>query len=103
MIYRAAAALPDDDRQSAVDGLRGQLRIMAVAAGATPDWTTLVVAGPVEMAGAEDRTRFEWTASVAARGATVLDDLTSRTRCHRLASSATPRWRSAPTAHTLTA
>ena len=75
MIYRAAAALPDDDRQSAVDGLRGQLRIMAVAAGATPDWTTLAVAGPVEMADAEDRTRFEWTASVAARGATVLDDL----------------------------
>jgi hypothetical protein len=75
VIYRAAAALPDDDRQSAVDGLRGQLRIMAVAAGATPDWTTLVVAGPVEMADAEDRTRFEWTASVAVRGATVLDDL----------------------------
>ena len=73
MIYRAAAALPDDDRQSAVDGLRGQLRIMAVAAGATPDWTTLVVAGPVEMAGAEDRTRFEWTASVAVRGATGFD------------------------------
>ena len=75
MIYRAAAALPDDDRQSAVDGLRGQLRIMAVAGGATPDWTTLVVAGPVEMAGGEDRTRFEWTASVTVRGATVLDDL----------------------------
>ena len=73
MIYRAAAALPDGDRQSAVDGLRDQLRIMAVAAGATPDWTTLAVAGPVEMAGAEDRTRFEWTASVAVRGATVLD------------------------------
>ena len=75
MIYRAAAALPDDDRQLAVDGLRGQLRIMAVAGGATPDWTTLVVAGPVEMAGGEDRTRFEWTASVTVRGATVLDDL----------------------------
>jgi hypothetical protein len=73
VIYRAAAALPDDDRQSAVDRLRGQLRIMAVAAGATPDWTTLAVAGPVEMAGAEDRTRFEWTATVAVRGATVFD------------------------------
>lgn len=38
------------------------------AAEGTPDRTTLAVAGPTEMAGAEDRTRFEWTASVAVQG-----------------------------------
>lgn len=73
VIYKAAAALPHDNRESAVDALRGQLRIMAVAGGVTPDWTTLDVVGPTEMAGAEDRTRFEWRASVAVPGATLLD------------------------------
>jgi hypothetical protein len=75
VIYKAAAALPHDDRKSATDELRGQLTIMAVAADAIPDWTTLHVTGPTEMAGAEDRTRFEWTASVAIPGTTVFDAL----------------------------
>lgn len=70
MIYRAAAALPHEDRNRALDGLRGQLRIMAVATGATPDWTTLTVAGPDEVAGAAQRMRFEWHASVVVHGIT---------------------------------
>ena len=70
MIYRAAAALPYEDRTRALAGLRGQLRIMAVAAGTTPDWTTLTVAGPDEVAGAQARMRFEWHASVVVHGCT---------------------------------
>jgi hypothetical protein len=70
MIYRAAAALPHEDRIQALDGLRGQLRIMAVAAGATPDWTTLHLAGPDEVAGAQEPMRFEWHASVVVHGVT---------------------------------
>jgi hypothetical protein len=73
VIYKAAAALPHDNREWATDGLRDRLRIMAGAAGATPDWTTLVVTGPTEMDGAPDPTRFEWTASVAVPGGSVLD------------------------------
>jgi hypothetical protein len=75
VVYRAAAAVPHTNRVSAIDGLRSQLRIMAVAAGATLDWTTLAVAGPMEMAGEGDRTRFEWRASVAVRGVSILDGL----------------------------
>ena len=70
MIYRAAAALPHENRTEALDGLRGQLRVMAVAAGATPDWTTLTVAGPDEVVGAQQRMRFEWHASVVVHGLT---------------------------------
>jgi hypothetical protein len=75
VIYKAAAALPHDDRELATDALRDQLRIMALAAEATPDWATLDVAGPTEMAGTEDRTRFEWTASVAVPGGIIFDAL----------------------------
>jgi hypothetical protein len=75
VIYKAAAALPHDDRESAAAGLRDQLQIMAVATGATPDWTTLAVAGPTEMIDPAYRTRFEWTASVAVQGVTVVDAL----------------------------
>lgn len=74
MILRAAAALPFDDRERAIDVLRDQLRVMAAAEGGTPDWTTLTVAGPSEMAAAEEETRFEWAASVAVHG-TVLGAL----------------------------
>jgi hypothetical protein len=73
VIYTAAAALAHDDRDCAIDALRGQLTIMALAAEASPDWTTLRVTGPTEMAGAEARIRFEWTASVAVPGATFFD------------------------------
>ena len=48
---------------------------MADAAGATPDWTTLAVAGPVTGDGAQDRCPFEWTASVAVPGAMAWHDL----------------------------
>ena len=48
---------------------------MAAAAGATPDWTTLDVTGPMELPGAEARTRFEWTASVSFRGGVRLDEV----------------------------
>jgi hypothetical protein len=70
VIYRAAAALPHGDRTRALPGLRGQLQIMAVAAGTTPDWATLTVAGPEEVAGAQPPTRFEWHASVVVHGGT---------------------------------
>jgi|1186.fasta_scaffold170093_2 hypothetical protein len=63
---RAAAAVPFDHRDLAVGCLREQLRVMADAACATPDWTTLIVTGPVEMPGAEPAARFEWTATVVA-------------------------------------
>jgi hypothetical protein len=72
VIYRAAAALPHTDRGSACDALRGQLRVMARAGRGTPDWTTFAVTGPVDRAG-EERSRFEWTASVAVDGAERLD------------------------------
>jgi hypothetical protein len=81
VIYRAAAALPHEDRTRALDGLRGQLRIMAVAAGATPDWATLRVAGPDEVAGAQAPTRFEWHASVVVHGGTRFFRLADLVTC----------------------
>ena len=72
-IYQAAAALAHTDRACAAHGLVDQLRIMSVAAGATPDWTTLVVTGPVEVDSAPERARFEWTASVTVRGVGIVD------------------------------
>jgi hypothetical protein len=45
-MYRAAAALPFTDREAAIVGLQGQLTVMAAAAGASPDWSTLSVEGP---------------------------------------------------------
>jgi hypothetical protein len=67
VILRAAAALPHEDRRRATDALRRQLQVMAAAAGATPDWSTLAVAGPTERADADRAARFEWTAIVAVR------------------------------------
>ncbi len=66
MIYRAAAALPYPDRDRATAGLRGQLRLMVLAGGTTPDWSTLIVEGPVETPGLHGRVWFEWSASVEA-------------------------------------
>jgi hypothetical protein len=48
---------------------------MALAVGGMPDWTTFEVAGPKEMAGAQDHARFQWTASVAVHGALTCDAL----------------------------
>ena len=64
--YRAAAALPYSDTARATAGLRGRLRIMARADGAAPDWSTLMVKGPVEVPDLRGRAWFEWTATVEA-------------------------------------
>ncbi len=72
--YVAAAALPYADRERATAGLRGQLRLMALAAAATPDWSTLSVTGPTEVLGARSRTWFEWTATVEVAGGEHLVD-----------------------------
>jgi hypothetical protein len=66
-MFRAAAALPHNDRERATSGLRGQLRLMAAAAGGTANWSTLDVAGPVTTPG-RSATWFEWTASVTVVG-----------------------------------
>lgn len=73
VVLRAAAALPSGDRECAVAALRDRLSVMAHSARGTPDWTTLMVAGPTEMPGAPEGARFEWTASVVVRGESVLD------------------------------
>jgi hypothetical protein len=75
LIYRAAAALPHANRDWATHTLACQLRIMAKAAGGTPDWTTLAMTGPTNVSGAPERARFEWTASVTVRGVSVVDTL----------------------------
>jgi hypothetical protein len=74
VILRAAAALPDDDRQRATQELRQQLHVMAVAADVAPDWSTLTVTGPTEMEEADQGARFEWTAVVAVREATTPEE-----------------------------
>ncbi|MCZ2860562.1 hypothetical protein [Blastococcus sp. VKM Ac-2987] len=74
-MYRAAAALPYDDRDRVTAGLRGQLRVMAAAAGADPDWSTLRVEGPAR--GGEHRGTglSEWAATVVVSGdRCLLDD-----------------------------
>jgi len=75
VILRAAAALPHDDGERASVVLSQQLRVMATAAGATPQWTTLTVTGPTEMAGADEETRFEWTALVTVHPNGALETL----------------------------
>ena len=71
-VYRAAAALPDRNRGRATEELRDRLTIMALAAGLTPDWSTLAVTGPTEMTGTQHGARFEWTGRVAVRGRSPL-------------------------------
>jgi hypothetical protein len=71
-VYQAAAALPHQNRGRATEGLREQLTIMALAAGLTPDWSTLAVTGPTEMTGIQHGARFEWTGRVAMRGLSPL-------------------------------
>ena len=67
MEYRAAAALPYDDRERATAGLQAQLRVMVGCDDMTPDWTTLAVDGPTEAPGMRGRSWFEWTATVEGR------------------------------------
>jgi hypothetical protein len=71
-VYQAAAALPHKNRGRATEGLRDRLTIMALAAGLTPDWSTLAVTGPTEMTGTQHAARFEWTGRVAMRGLSPL-------------------------------
>lgn len=73
-IYQAAAALPHANREWATYELANQLRIMTAVADATPDWSTFVATGPIEVAGVEERARFEWTGRVAARGVSLVDE-----------------------------
>jgi hypothetical protein len=70
--YQAAAALSHPNRRRATEGLRDQLAIMALAAGLTPDWSTLAVTGPTEMTGTQQGARFEWKGRVAMRGSSPL-------------------------------
>ncbi len=74
VIYRAAAELPYNNRDQATAGLRGQLRVMIVAGGGTPDWSTLTVEGPTEVVGAHGRTWYEWRATVVVDGGIEPDD-----------------------------
>ena len=74
MIYRAAAALPNDNRDRATLGLRGQLRLMALAGDGMPDWSTLTVAGPSAVVGARGRTWYEWRATLVVDGGISPDD-----------------------------
>lgn len=71
-VYQAAAALPHQNRGRATETLRDQLTIMALAAGLTPDWSTLAVTGPTEMTGTQQGARFEWTGRVAMPGPSPL-------------------------------
>jgi hypothetical protein len=68
MHYRAIAALPFSNREQAVARLRDQLRVMALAGGGRPDWSSLVVEGPTEAPGPRGRTWFEWSATVVSDG-----------------------------------
>jgi hypothetical protein len=67
MKYRAAAALPHNDRERVTAALCEQLRIMAVARRVNPDWETLSVDGPVEWPDRRGQLWFEWTATVESR------------------------------------
>jgi hypothetical protein len=74
-MYRAAAALPFDDRDRVTAGLRGQLQVMAAAAGADPDWSTLRVDGPARRSEQHGAGLSEWTATVVvSAGAHDLSD-----------------------------
>jgi hypothetical protein len=75
VIYRAAAALPYDDRERATAGLRGQLRLTAFADGVTADWSTMVVEGPTEVVGRHDVLWFEWSGAVDTRPPSVPEPL----------------------------
>lgn len=69
MTYRARAAYPyvDRDRDRAVSGLRAQLRELAAAEGAAPDWSTFHVAGPDQVIDLHGIVCYEWTAAVDAQ------------------------------------
>jgi hypothetical protein len=71
--YQAAAALHCVHSEPAVATLHGQLRLMAVAAGATPDWSTFAFQGPIESRGMQGAL-FEWRATVVVDGGEEISD-----------------------------
>ena len=97
VIYRAAAAYPYVDADHAATALREQLRLMALAGGGTPDWSTLLVEGPTEWTGLHGPTWFEWTATLSADGGRDLtrdqldDDLLSPAVTAALTDSTMPQ------------
>lgn len=71
MIYRALAVLPHDDSNGAVVKLCEQLRTMAAAANAVPDWDSLTVEEPApEPLHTLGPGWFRWVATVAVHPAT---------------------------------
>src|SRR5688572_20679668 len=64
----ATVAYPYVDRQRATLALRGELLRQAVARRVTPHWSSLIVRGPLEEAGAHRRTWYVWTGSVSCSG-----------------------------------
>lgn len=66
MKLTVTTALPYEHRERATAGLRGQLRLVAIGTGATPDWMTLQVTGPRTTVDGRGRTWFEWAATVDA-------------------------------------
>ena len=66
MQFTARFALPRLDESRAVAALRGELREQAAARWQVPDWSTLEVSGPVEVAGASGRVWYRWAATVEA-------------------------------------
>lgn len=64
MTYRAKTALPYQNHERAVSGLRGHLRKLAADDGATLDWSTLRIDGPHEVVAANAIVWYEWTATV---------------------------------------
>lgn len=65
-VFTVRAAWPYRDRERAELGLRGHLRRITLAAGVTPDWSTLTVEGPTVSRGAHGHTWYEWTGTVDA-------------------------------------
>lgn len=65
--YEACTALPYPNRDRAVAGLRAELR-HRIPPGETPDWSALLVTGPVETTDARGRTWYEYRAELTATG-----------------------------------
>ncbi len=60
-------AYPYVHDERATLALRAHLRELVTAAGERPDWPTLVVVGPTEVARARGRTWFQWVGTVKAK------------------------------------
>jgi hypothetical protein len=67
-MFTATTALPYPHLERATAGLHAELRHQLLATGQQPDWSTLAVTGPTEVADHRRRVWFEYTASVEAAG-----------------------------------